>query len=104
MIENEDLEELDSALRRTRAVDAKLLHLRNRLLTPTANIDAAGSHPGAPVESAAADAEEEKPAPRATASAYRLLAASISAGATRDRLLQKAAELEKDARASARPV
>jgi hypothetical protein len=50
---------------------------------------------------AATDAETEQPAPHATAAAYRLLAASLSAGAVRDRLLKKAAELDAEAKRAA---
>ena len=103
MIEDNDLEELDGALRRTRAVDAKLLHLRSRLLSPQPDgaplpeIDP--DHPAG--TDISGNGEDQRPAPHATASAYRLLAASLSAGVVKDRLLKKAAEFDAEARAAA---
>jgi hypothetical protein len=103
MIEDDDLEKLDGALRPTSAVDAKRVNLRGRPLSPRS-----GSRPLPDTDpdqlagdDAAVDAEDQRPAPHAAASAYRLLAASLSAGATRDRLLKKAAEFEAEARAAA---
>jgi hypothetical protein len=101
MIEDDDLRELDCALRRMWAVDVKLLHLRNKLLSRPPELEPTeGNHRDRPIApDASADAEDQKPAPHASASAYRLLAASLSAGAVRDRLLKKAAAFEREAAA-----
>jgi hypothetical protein len=102
MIEEYDLEELDDSLRRTRVVDAKLLHLPTRALSQPPDIDpTGGSDHDKPVKlDAVADVVEQKPAPHASAAAYRMLAATMSPGAVKERLLKKAAEFEDEARAS----
>lgn len=103
MIEEYDLEELDDALRRARTADAKLLYLRSRPLSQPPDSDpAGGTDYDKPVKSdAGADAVDQKPAPHASAAAYRLLAATMSTGAVKERLLKKAAEFEAEARAAA---